>query len=152
MANSLSVTSTLKGNMAFEATAGSGHSLVLDVDSSGGGSDLGFRPMEMLLMGLAGCTGMDVISILRKMHQEVTSYQVRAEGDRAEEHPRVYTHITVEHIVKGSNLEIDKVRRAVELSATRFCPASAMLGKAAQITHSYRMIDSETDTEQTGTL
>jgi len=77
---------------------------------------------------------------------------VRAEGDRAEEHPRVYTHITVEHIVKGSNLEIDKVRRAVELSATRFCPASAMLGKAAQITHSYRMIDSETDTEQTGTL
>jgi putative redox protein len=152
MAKTLSATVTLKDGMAFDAIATSGHKVVLDSDESVGGTNEGFRPMEMLLVGLGGCTGMDVISILRKMHQEVTGYQVKVQGNRAEEHPKVYTEITVEHVVKGKRLSADSVRRAVELSATRYCPASAMLGKSAHILHKYRIVDVETDTEQVGSL
>jgi len=152
MAKSLSATVTLKGGMAFDATATSGHSVTLDADEAVGGHNQGFRPMEMLLVGLGGCTAMDVISLLRKMHQEVTEYQVKVLGSRAEEHPKVYTEITVEHVVRGKKLSPDMVRRAVELSATRYCPASAMLSKAARVVHSFRLIDEEVGTEQTGTL
>lgn len=152
MAKTLSATVTLRGGMTFDALGTSGHTVALDSDELVGGANQGFRPMEMLLVGLGGCTGMDVISILRKMHQEVTSYQVKVQGNRAEEHPKVYTEITVEHVVKGKGPSVDAVKRAVELSATRYCPASAMLSKAVRITHKYRVIDVESDAEQTGTL
>lgn len=108
--------------------------------------------MEMLLVGLGGCTGMDVISILRKMRQEVTHYEVRLEGTRAEEHPKIYTDITVEHVLKGRKLQEELVRKAVDLSANRYCPASAMLGKAAKIRHTYRIIDERTGIEESGAL
>ncbi len=140
---------TLRDGMAFEAVSGSGHSVTLDAAEAVGGGNRGFRPMEMLLVGLGGCTGMDVISLLRKMRQEVTSYQVRVEGTQAQEHPRVYTDITVEHVVRGRGLSAEMVRKAVDLSATRYCPASAMLSKAARVTHRYRLIDEETGREET---
>jgi putative redox protein len=100
--------------------------------------------MEVVLLSLAGCTGMDVISMLHKMRQDVTGYEVRVRGDeRAPDYPKVYTKITVEHIVRGHNLAEPSVARAVELSATRYCPVSAMLGESAIVVHTYRIVQVE---------
>jgi len=143
---------TLKEGMAFEATSMSGHRVVLDAAEEVGGHNLGFRPMELILMGLGGCTGMDVISILRKMQQQVTGYQTKVDGTRQSEHPKIYTDIAVEHVVRGRNLQESSVRRAVELSATKYCPASAMLSRVARVNHYYRIIDEETGQEVTGSL
>ncbi len=98
-----------------------------------GGDDDGFRPMELLLIGLAGCTAMDAISIMQKKKQDVTHYEVRAHADRAGEHPRVFTHIVLEYIFTGHNLDQAAAERSVELSATRYCPAQAMFSKVATI-------------------
>lgn len=138
--------------MAFDATSTSGHTVKLDSAEDVGGRNLGFRPMELIAMGLGGCTGMDVISILRKMQQQVSSYQVKVEGVRADEHPKVYTDLTVEHVVTGTNIAEKSVRRAVELSATKYCPASAMLSKAAKVSHRYRIVDEQSGLETTGSL
>src|SRR5512133_1032876 len=152
MTTIVNATVTLRDGMAFEATSTSGHKMMLDSSEDVGGQNLGFRPMELLAMGLGGCTGMDVISILRKMQQQVSEYEVRVEGVRSDAHPKVYTDMVVEHVVKGKSLVESNVRRAVELSATKYCPASAMLGKAARVTHYYRIIDEETGEEITGSL
>lgn len=146
MAASLSGTVTLLDEMAFEATAGSGHVLQLDSAPEHGGADRGARPMELLLLGLGGCTGMDVISLLRKMRQDVTAYQVDLLAERAEEHPRIMTEISVVHVVRGRGLDPLLIGRAIELSATRYCPASAMLSKAAVLHHRYRLLDDSTGT------
>jgi putative redox protein len=95
---------------------------------------------------------MDVISILRKMRQDVTGYEVRLRGERASEQPRVFTRIFVEHVVRGRGLSAESVRRAVELSVTRYCSAAAMLGKSARIEQRYRTIDATTGHEQAGAL
>ncbi len=118
---------TLQQKMAFEASATSGHKVMLDAAEAVGGENRGFRPMELILVGLLGCTAMDVISILRKKRQEVTAFEVRGYGERAEEHPKVYTHITLEYHVTGRNVDEKAVRRSIELSAVRYCPAQAML-------------------------
>ncbi len=101
MAEEMTAQVTLEEGMRFTAESGSGHRVTLDADEHGGGENLGFRPMELLLVGLAGCTGMDVISILRKKRQQVTGYEVQVWGVRAEEHPMVFVEITVEHVVTG---------------------------------------------------
>ena len=142
----------LQQGMVFEATTGTGHVLTMDAAPRVGGTNSAARPMELLLAGLGGCTGMDVISILRKMRQEVTAYQVHVSGDQAQEHPRVFTHIDVEHVVHGRGLNVDMVKRAIELSATRYCPAEAMLGRVARIQERYRVIDEGTGAEQAGVL
>ena len=152
MTESLSGTARLLDGMAFSAESASGHTIVLDAAEAVGGGNRGPRPIELLLLGLAGCTGMDVISILRKMRQEVSGYEVQVVGSRAESHPKVFTEITVEHVVRGRGLSADSVRRAVELSATRYCPASAMLGKAALIKEQFRVIDEVSGTEIVGSL
>jgi len=126
---------TWKGKLAFDAKAGSGFSLPLDTAKASGGDENGFRPMELLLVGLAGCTAMDVISILQKKRQEVTGFEVAVNGERASEHPKIYTHIVVEYRVKGNNIDPAAVERAVELSETKYCSANAMLSKAARIEH-----------------
>jgi len=97
--------------------------------------------MELLLVGLAGCTGMDVISILRKKRQDVTAYEVHITGVRAEEHPMVFVEITVEHIVTGHRIQPEAVARAIELSEGRYCGAGAMLGKVAHLTHTYHIVE-----------
>jgi putative redox protein len=97
--------------------------------------------MELLLVGLAGCTGMDVISILRKQRQQVTRYEVQVQAERAEHHPMVFTTITVKHIVTGLQLDPIAVARAIELSATQYCGAGAMLGKTAQLPHRYQILE-----------
>ncbi len=100
----------------------------------------GPRPMDLLLIGLAGCTGMDVISILQKKRQPFDGLQVKVSAERADEHPRVYTQIHLEFVVTGRDVDPKAVERAIELSQTKYCPASAMLSKAVEITTSYRLV------------
>jgi len=127
--------------MCFDAEAGSGHHVTLDAAEHGGGQNTGFRPMELLLVGLGGCTGMDVISILRKKRQQVTGYAVHVSGIRAEENPMVFVEITVVHIVTGHHIQPEAVARAIQLSEERYCGAGAMLGKVAHLTHTFRIVE-----------
>lgn len=124
-----------KSGLSFEGSADSGFTLPLDTTVEQGGQNSGFRPMELLLVGLAGCTGMDVISILKKKQQDVVSFEVSVQGERAQEHPRIYTHITIEYVIIGHGIDPAAVERAVQLSETKYCSAQAMLSKAAKIDH-----------------
>ena len=141
MAKILTAVAKLEAGMRFDAQATSGYSVTLDSRELGSGQGSGFSPMEMLLVGLAGCTGMDVLSILRKKRQDVTGYEVHVQGIRADTHPKVFVEINVEHLVTGHNIQPAAVARAIELSETRYCGAAAMLGKVARITNTYRIID-----------
>jgi len=123
----------------FVAETGSGHAVVLE----SGGENRGPSPMEMLLVGMAGCTAVDVTRILKRMRQPVTGVQVNVKGARAENPPRVYTDIQVEYVVTGRGLSEEKVRRAVDLSQTTYCSASIMLGKTATITNTIRILDTD---------
>ncbi|MDQ2941537.1 MAG: OsmC family protein [Chloroflexota bacterium] len=126
------------GRMAVEVLTGSGHELLLDAggDEGAGG---GPGPKEALLAALAGCTSMDVATILRKKRQRPTGYQIAVSGDSATEHPRVFVRISVEHRVSGA-VEVEALRRSIELSATRYCPVSAMLSASVRIEHRYRLL------------
>lgn len=117
---------TWRQKLSFTGTANSGFSLPLGGRSSAGGDDDGFRPMELLLIGLAGCTAMDVVSILQKKRQEITAFEVEAHAERAAEHPRVFTSVVIEYFVSGLAVDEDAVIRAIELSALRYCPAQGM--------------------------
>ncbi len=128
--------------MAFAGQAmGSGFSLPLDTVVEQGGDNAGFRPMELVLLGLAGCTAMDVISILEKKRQNVTGFEVRANGERSEAHPKVFTHIVVEYVVSGVNIDPVAVARAVELSETKYCSAYGMLSKTVNIEHKITILE-----------
>lgn len=130
---------TWVNEMQFVAETGSGHALVLE----SGGKNRAPSPMEMLLVGMAGCTAVDIVHILKRMREPVTDVQVNVKGVRAESHPRVYTDIQVEYVVAGHGLSEEKVRRAVELSERTYCSASAMLAKTAAITSSVRVLETE---------
>ena len=134
---------TLIGGMKFEGWAGSGHTVMMDAEEVHGGEDAGFRPMELLLVGLAGCTAMDVISILRKKRQDVTGLEVRVRGERADEHPKVYKNIEIEYIVTGHDVEEKAVARAIELSTDKYCGATATLRHTAEIKISYKIVDGD---------
>jgi putative redox protein len=121
--------------------SGSGHAIVMDGAPEYGGRDMGVRPMEMLLLGLGGCTEFDVVHILKRGRQEITGCEVEIEAERAEKDPKVFTKIHVHFKVSGPNLTDKVVSRAVTLSAEKFCSASLMLGKVAEITHDYEVID-----------
>ena len=124
--------------MRFVATSGSGHALVLD-DGTG---NTGPRPAELIPMALAGCTAMDVISILRKKHQDVTRYEVRSEGVQMDEHPNAFTRIDVLHVVEGPAIDVDALRRAIELSARKYCSVGATLSTGiTEIHHAYLVRD-----------
>lgn len=124
--------------MRFAVQTGTGHEVILDAAEEHGGENAGPRPLEMLLVGNAGCMGMDVVHLLRKMRQEVTGYSVNISGERAEDNPRVFTHIIIEHIVTG-NVREDKLAEAIRLSMEKYCSASAMLGKTAKIETRYKL-------------
>ena len=141
MAKKMTAVAKLETGMRFDAQATSGYHVTLDSNELNGGEGAGFSPMEMLLVGLAGCTGMDVLSILRKKRQDVTGYEVHVGGIRADEYPKVFVEISVEHVVTGHNIQQAAVARAIELSETRYCGAEAMLGKVARITNTYRIIE-----------
>ena len=127
--------------MSFTGSAGSGFTVPLGTDPSVGGDNDGFRPMELLVIGLAGCTAMDVISILRKKRQDITGFEVTVDAERATEHPKVITAFTIRYIVRGRAVDPRAVERAIELSRDTYCPAQAMLSKAAPITLSYEIIE-----------
>lgn len=122
-----------KNRMSFEGTSDSGFTLPLGTTPAVGGDDDGFRPLELLAIGLAGCTAMDVISILTKKKQDVHSFDVQVHAERAEEHPKVFTHLTIEYILSGKNIDRNAVERAVDLSANKYCPAQAMFNKITPI-------------------
>jgi len=128
-------------HMSFVGESGSGHSVVMDGAPDAGGRNLGVRPMEMLLLGLGGCTAFDVISILRKSRQQVVDCEVELEAERAEDIPKVFTRIHVHFIVRGKDLDQIRVARAVELSADKYCSASRMLAKTAEITHDFEVVN-----------
>lgn len=122
---------------SFLAESGSGHALLLDGAPEHGGRNLGIRPMEAVLIGLGGCTAFDVVAILRKSRQAVTDCVVELSADRAEEAPRVFTRIHMIYRVRGRGLGEPQVRRAVSLSAEKYCSATAMLRNSVEITHQY---------------
>jgi putative redox protein len=141
MANDMKVRAALETGMRFDVEAGSGHHVILDAAENNGGQNRGPSPMEMLLVALAGCAGMDIISILRKKRQEISAYELRVHGMRAEKHPKVFTEITVEHIFTGHNIKPEAVERAIQLTEDRYCGASAMLEKTATIKNTFRIIE-----------
>jgi putative redox protein len=123
----------------FVGESGSGHSVVMDGPPDSGGRNLGVRPMEMLLLGMGGCTAADVVHILKRSRQSVTDCVVELDAERAAEVPKVFTRIHVHFIVTGNNLSGNQVKRAVQLSAEKYCSASLMLAKTAAITHDYEI-------------
>ncbi len=134
-----------KGDMTFEGLGSTwpGGIIPLDAEEAVGGHDRGFRPLELLLVALAGCTAMDVISILRKKQQTVTAFEVEVEGIQVEEHPRYFGTINVVYRVTGHNVDEKAVARAIELSETKYCGASAMLREKARITSRYEILEAE---------
>ncbi|HEX6481210.1 MAG TPA: OsmC family protein [Ktedonobacteraceae bacterium] len=134
---------SLAEGMHFVGNIG-GFSLDLDASGDVGGVGAGPQPHRLLLLAMAGCTGMDVISILRKKRQQVSGLNVIVQGSRAEQHPKVYTHINVLYRVRGKNVDPQAVERSIELSKTRYCPVIGMLGKVAEVTTRYE-IEEETE-------
>jgi putative redox protein len=129
------------GNAAFIGKASSGHTLVMDGPAEGGGRNLGPRPMEMLILGMGACSTYDVVSILKKSRQEITDCEIKITSQRADSEPRVFTDIQLHFIVSGKDLKEKQVERAIKLSAEKYCSASIMLGKTANITHDFEIIN-----------
>lgn len=132
MKNKVDITWT--EDMSFDANV-NGHKIVLDAVEAVGGKDRGPRPKPLMLVALGGCTGMDVVSMLKKMRVQYEGLNIEVEGDLTEEHPKVYSTITINYIFKGKDLQLEKLEKAVNLSMTRYCGVTAMLQKAATIKH-----------------
>jgi putative redox protein len=128
-------------DVTFVGESASGHAVVMDGPPENGGRNLGPRPMEMLLLGMGGCTAFDVVHILKRARQPVSDCVVELEAERAEQPPKVFTRIHAHFVISGRGLAENQVKRAVELSAEKYCSASIMLGKTAKITHDYEIIE-----------
>lgn len=126
---------------AFVGESGSGHAVVMDGAPEAGGRNIGVRPMEMLLLGLGGCTAFDVVMILERMREKVTGLDVVLEGERATEDPKVFTHVKLVYKVTGRNLKPANVERAVKLSSEKYCSATIMFEKTAKVEHSFEIIE-----------
>lgn len=132
-----------KGRMVFEGASDTGFAQKMDADEAAGGDNSAARPMEFIAIGLAGCTGMDVISILQKKKQPVTGFQVQVHAPRASDHPKVFTSAVIEYLVAGKDVDEAALLRAIELSAEKYCPAQAMLGKAFPMQLVYKIFDED---------
>ena len=119
----------------------SGHTITMDGPPESGGENLGVRPMEMLLLGVAGCTMIDVVTTLKKMRQDLSHLETKINAERATDHPKVFTNIHIQFILKGQDLDEKKVDKAITLSAEKYCSASIMLGETATITHDFEVIE-----------
>ena len=129
------------GAARFDGTSETGHTVIMDGAPEYGGENQGPRPMEMLLLGMGGCTAFDVVLILKKSRQAVEDCEVQIDAKRADSEPKVFTDIHVHFIVKGKALSEERVKRAIELSAEKYCSASIMLAKTARITHDYEIVE-----------
>lgn len=129
------------GGMAFTGSAQTGFEVKLDAHPDVGGENDGFRPLELMGVSLAGCTAMDVISILKKKRQDVSGFEVQVDVERADDHPHVFTKIDIKYIVTGKDIDPAALERAIELSQTRYCSASAMLAEAAPIHTTYEIVE-----------
>ena len=127
--------------MLMVGKSDSGHAIVMDGPPEIGGENLGVRPMEMLLLGMAGCTMIDVVSTLKKMREDLVDCQTQVSADRSEEYPKVFTNIHVHFVLRGKQLNPLKVDKAIKLSAEKYCSASIMIGKTAIITHDFEIIE-----------
>jgi len=130
-------------NAMFVGESGSGHAVIMDGPADGGGQNLGIRPMEMLLLGTGGCTAYDVVSILKKSRQRVTDCVAEISAVRTDEIPQVFTSIHIHFVITGKSLSDTSVKRAIDLTAEKYCSASIMLGQVADISHDYEVIESE---------
>jgi putative redox protein len=135
--------SWIKG-MSFTGTADTGFTVPLGTDPAVGGENDGFRPIELMAVSLAGCTAMDVMSILRKKRQDITGFEVKVHADRADEHPKVFTAIEIRYLLRGRNIDPSAVQRAIDLSESKYCPAQAMLSKVAPISLAFEIIEETT--------
>jgi putative redox protein len=136
--------------VAFMGETESGHAFVMDGAPEGGGRNLGPRPMEAVLVGTGGCTAYDVVSILRKARQDVTDCVVEMDAERAPQDPKVFTRIHLHFVVRGHGIRHEHVERAIQLSAEKYCSASIMLGKTAEITHDFEIVELAADSDPIG--
>lgn len=126
-------TVTFKGPMAFEGLSESGHRIIMDASEEVGGENRGVRPMELVLLSLGGCTGMDVVSILRKMRVTYTAFEIEIDADRVLTHPKVYERLMLRYRLEGERASSDQIIRAVKLSQEKYCSVSAMLARTAEV-------------------
>ena len=133
-------TVTLQEGSSFEGASGSGHRVTMDVAPEVGGQNLGLRPMEMVLLGLGGCTAIDVLHMLRKGRQPITDMRGELDADRADDVPKVFTRIHLHFVLTGAGLDPHKIERAINLSASKYCSASMMLNKTAEMTHDFEIV------------
>jgi len=145
----MKVTVNWKGDMTFAGESPSGFPIQMDSDSDFGGTNNGPRPMEMIAFGLAGCTAMDVISILKKKRQDVTQFNVKVDAPRSHDYPKVFTSAVITYIVSGENVSEDAVLRAIELTAGKYCPAQIMLSQAFPIDLHYEIYEDDGDGNKT---
>ena len=136
----MKATVTLQEGSTFEGVAGSGHRVTMDVAPEVGGRNLGLRPMEMVLLGLGGCTAIDVLHMLRKGRQPITDMRVELDAERADDVPKVFTRIHLHFVLTGAGLDSRKIERAINLSASKYCSASMMLNKTAEMTHDFEIV------------
>ncbi len=133
-------TVTFQRDVRFEARADSGHTVLIDGPEQAGGENAGFRPMELMLLGMAGCMSLDVVLILKRMRKPVTRYRVEVTAERAEDPPRVYTEARLEHVIGGPGLDAASVQRAIELAETTYCSGAAMFAKTAKVRNTFRLL------------
>ena len=138
------------GNLSFTGSANTGFEVPLGANPRVGGDNDGFRPLELMALSLAGCTAMDVISILQKKRQQISDFRVEVNADRADEHPRVFTQAIIEYHVTGNDVDEKAVVRAMELSATRYCPAQSMLAKVFPVELNYYIYQQNGELETSG--
>ena len=129
------------GRMTFVGKAGTNHLVPMDTTPEFGGDNSATKPLELLLVGLGGCTGMDVVSLLSKMRADFTALEMNIKAERSEGEPHVYTKIELEYVVRGHGVEQDKVKRAIELSQEKYCSVSAMLRKACPVSFTWRIVE-----------
>jgi len=132
---------TLLNDMQFTGTATSGHTVTMDADDESCGHNAGFRPMELLLVGFGGCSGMDVISILRKKKQQVSGLEINVKGKKSDTAPKIYKEVHIEYVISGKGVETAAVERAIKLSLEKYCSVGATLARSGTITHSFKIME-----------
>jgi putative redox protein len=131
------------GKMTFIGKAGTNHLVPMDTTPDFGGDSSATKPLELLLLALGGCTGMDIVSLLKKMRQDFSGIEMNLTAERSEEHPNVYTKIDLEYVIYGRGIDEEKVKRAVELSQEKYCSVSAMLRKSCPVNYTWRVVAPE---------